>query len=46
MQTLEKGYEITEWKREKGEDVVKERVGKGLRKCLPCILSVLLLVLE
>ena len=29
-QTLEKGYEITERKREKGEDVAKERVGKGL----------------
>ena len=30
----------------KGEDVVKERVGKGIWKCLPCILSVLLVMLE
>ena len=30
----------------KGEDVVKERAGKWLWKCLPCILSVLLVMLE
>ena len=30
MQTLEKRYEIIERKREKGEDVVEERVRKGL----------------